>query len=179
MKMKPLATALLLATAALAAQAASFDLSSGPYTVQVFKTTGASFTDIYNFSVAGPSTAISGALTERFGSDNINIDWGDVPVVAIYGGWDASGGLLRPAYADPGTPAATITIASLVVPSHFSIAISGRPTGNGSSDAYPGVLGAYDLTIAAAPVPEPESYALMLAGMGVIGWLRRQRGSGR
>jgi hypothetical protein len=30
-------------------------------------------------------------------------------------------------------------------------------------------------TAALAPVPEPETYALLLAGLGVLGWVGRQR----
>lgn len=31
----------------------------------------------------------------------------------------------------------------------------------------------------AAPIPEPRTYALMLAGLGVLGFLARRRRSGR
>jgi hypothetical protein len=55
-------------------------------------------------------------------------------------------------------------------------------TGNGFV-LIPGVLHAYKATSAdlvgyAAPVPEPETYALLLAGLGLIGWhaQRRHRG---
>jgi hypothetical protein len=33
----------------------------------------------------------------------------------------------------------------------------------------------YDLTVAAAPVPEPETFALMLAGLGLLGWMERRK----
>jgi hypothetical protein len=29
--------------------------------------------------------------------------------------------------------------------------------------------------ITAAPVPEPESYAMLLAGLGLVGWAARRR----
>ena len=55
--------------------------------------------------------------------------------------------------------------------------------------ATPGLLTSLkvdDLTITAvaAPVPEPETYAMMLAGLAMIGWLNKlnrdsRRGSGR
>lgn len=34
---------------------------------------------------------------------------------------------------------------------------------------------ANDLTLA-MPVPEPETYAMMLMGLGLVGWMRRRRG---
>ncbi|MCH2241582.1 MAG: esterase-like activity of phytase family protein [Aquabacterium sp.] len=48
------------------------------------------------------------------------------------------------------------------------------------SNAYqllPGVLQAYTANISGytAPVPEPETYALLLAGLGCIGWAARRR----
>ena len=41
----------------------------------------------------------------------------------------------------------------------------------------PGVLHAYTADIAGytAPIPEPETYALMLAGLGVVAWVSRKR----
>jgi hypothetical protein len=52
----------------------------------------------------------------------------------------------------------------------------------GSTDGFaaiPGVLHAYkasaaDLAGYTAPVPEPETYALMLAGLGLVGWAARR-----
>ena len=47
----------------------------------------------------------------------------------------------------------------------------------------PGVLHAYkasatDLAGYTAPVPEPQTYALMLAGLGMLGWMTRRRSRG-
>jgi hypothetical protein len=51
---------------------------------------------------------------------------------------------------------------------------------NGTADgalggSYGGVLGTQ---VVAAPVPEPETYALMLAGLGVLGFIARRRKQG-
>ena len=52
-------------------------------------------------------------------------------------------------------------------------------TGAGFS-LIPGVLHAYkasaeDLAAYAAPVPEPETYTLLVAGLGLVGWQARRR----
>ena len=36
--------------------------------------------------------------------------------------------------------------------------------------------GSYQIQMSAAPVPEPESYALLLAGLGLVGAIARRRG---
>jgi len=38
-----------------------------------------------------------------------------------------------------------------------------------------GGLTAFDMQITAAPVPEPETYALLLAGLGIVGFIARRR----
>jgi hypothetical protein len=172
------ATAALLALAAGAAQAASFDLSSGPFSLNVDKAGTAEFTDVYDFSFSGASGFISGSIIEYRLSSAIDIDWGDVPAVAIHGGWGATGALLA-SYADPMTPTGSFVIEDLVVPNQFSIAIKGRAIGTGMSVFQPGIHGSYDLSIAAQPVPEPESYALMLAGLAAIGFIGVRRRSDR
>jgi PEP-CTERM motif len=168
------AAAALLSLAAGVAQAASFDLSSGPISLNVDKVGTAEFSDVYDFSFSGASGFISGSIIEYRLASAIDIDWGDVPAVAIYGGWGATGALLA-GYADPMTPVGSFAIEDLVVPSHFSIVIQGRAIGTGLSVYQPGIKGSYDLSIAAQPVPEPESYALMLAGLAAIGFIGVRR----
>lgn len=67
----------------------------------------------------------------------------------------------------------------------FAVASNGSVTTTPVSDAtgyslIPGVLHAYkvsaaDLASYTAPVPEPEAWAMMLAGLGLVGWAARRR----
>jgi hypothetical protein len=47
--------------------------------------------------------------------------------------------------------------------------------GGGAAGSYDGVL----QTIIPTPVPEPSTYALMFAGLGVVGWISKGRRSAR
>jgi len=42
-------------------------------------------------------------------------------------------------------------------------------------NGYPGVAGSYVVSLNVAPIPEPEIYAMMLAGLGVLGFVARRK----
>ncbi len=53
---------------------------------------------------------------------------------------------------------------------------AGRWNGSGTDVAVYSLRGSIDsVTIAAAPVPEPETYTMLLAGLGMLGWKVRGR----
>lgn len=53
---------------------------------------------------------------------------------------------------------------------------AGRWNGAGTDGAAYSLRGSIDsVTISAAPVPEPETYAMLLAGLGLLGWKARSR----
>lgn len=54
-------------------------------------------------------------------------------------------------------------------PGTYYLTVSGNATGS-SGGAFSGMINV-------SPIPEPETYALMLAGLGVVGFLARRRKS--
>jgi len=53
-----------------------------------------------------------------------------------------------------------------LAPGQYHIDVTGLVTGSG---------GQYSVGLQAVPVPEPETYALMLAGLGAVGFIARRR----
>ncbi|WP_310494770.1 PEP-CTERM sorting domain-containing protein [Dechloromonas sp.] len=54
---------------------------------------------------------------------------------------------------------------------------AGRWSQSGTSETAYSLRGSIDsVTIAATPVPEPETYAMLLVGLGMLGWKARRRG---
>lgn len=69
-----------------------------------------------------------------------------------------------------GTPADVISFDNVTVGSqHFQLIVAGTAIGTGPNS------GSYSFEIAAAPVPEPETYGLALAGLLVAGTLAKRR----
>ena len=61
---------------------------------------------------------------------------------------------------------------AVILPTAGSYALVIEGTTSGGGGIYTGWLGAL---VQATPVPEPESYALMLAGLGVLGFVAKRR----
>lgn len=72
---------------------------------------------------------------------------------------------------DPATGKLTVTTYGL--PAYTYDDIAADPLG--TSGLTPQIVSQFEVS----PVPEPESYALMLAGLGLVGWAARRRGKQR
>ena len=97
----------------------------------------------------------------------------------IYCTQNCSAGGSQGGYADP----LNFTVANATISQFASLSTSGSPTGYFAADALlvsganagaTGAVGAISPGVVAA-VPEPESYAMLLTGLGVMGAIVRRR----
>ena len=74
----------------------------------------------------------------------------------------------------PGDPSLIRTYRDVGATGKTSFLGLGPNGDSGCTNCYFGPIGSGAVDVA-APVPEPETYALMLAGLGVLGWASRRR----
>ncbi len=117
------------------------------------------FTDIYTFvNPATPNSTAYGTLinTSFMGYSNVTFTWADlngIPLLTTAVPWG------------PITfNAATLLPSSVTGP--LTLTVSGMSNGG----SYGG-----DINLLMAPVPEPETYAMMLGGLGIMAMLARRR----
>jgi hypothetical protein len=145
------------------AQATTVDAGTiGSYTTS-FSHTAGSFEDTINFSVTSPSV-LSGA------ANNLVLSFFNLSIYDIAGltvnVWNNS----HPnGTVNFGSFAGNNTSYTFNLPSAgaYHVDITGNATGTGG--------GLYGITLSAAPVPEPETYAMLLAGLGLMGGIARRR----
>lgn len=145
------------------AHASSFDLSLADFNTQATFTKPVTFLGSsaikYDFTYSGASDILlSLSLGELKQGSITDIDFTSITVVdstnTVVSSW---------------TPAAlaTFTLDSLPITSSFSLILEGKVLNKGH----------FDLSVGAIPavVPEPETYGLLLAGLGVVGLTAARR----
>lgn len=131
---------------------------SAPFSQTVTVAPGA-FLDRWNFTfpVTGGGASATAASLSLFDIFNIN-----GLQISLF----TSTGTLLGTGAQSGQSAALNNV-SLVGGQNYYYTVGGSATGSFG--------GAYNLTASASPVPEPETYALFLAGLAAIGFVARRR----
>ena len=159
------------------AQAATTDLSLGPFDIAVNKFSNSPFTDVYDFSFGTqPGGTISASAIEIKLGKFVDIAWNAQQAFSVYSGPGGSGTLLA-SFGDPGVSTGSFFVEDLPVGNNlFSLVLKGTAVGTGTSAFQPGLKGHYDLNVMAQPIPEPASMALMLVSLcGVAGTARMKK----
>lgn len=167
--------ALVLATASFGASPAfAADISSPPQGLSLVGTSayfgdsfginndGDTFMDQFTFNVFGQNHSLDAIVSSISRTASTGLD---ITSLALY----SSGGSLL----TTGTMASsgaqdiwTLSVESLAVGSYY-LQVSGTMMSNTS--------GSFGGSVMLNPVPEPETYGMMLAGLGVVGMLARRR----
>lgn len=161
MKLKTISAATLLALSSLAASAATFDLgtldSSAPDTssgVSSKFALNAVISDTWNFTLDTASLVSFGAqqsFTSMSGAiqnfSGVLVGYGSLLSITI-------------------PTQANLSWSGTLAAGTYSVDITGLSAAKNSQ---------YTATLSATPVPEPETYALLLAGLGVIGFVASRR----
>ena len=170
-KSQAILSALLLASAAFSAHAAdisnpietvTFDEDNASFFGAKFgsQNSGNSFSDKYSFT-----TSVAGTLT----GDVWAIGGGDTGGLSIndFSLFDANGSLLSGTQLSSGNiDNWNFSYANLAAGTYY-VQVAGNVLGNGASK--------YAANLALAPVPEPETYAMMLGGLGLLAFTARRR----
>lgn len=173
-KLFALAPLAVLALAAGQANAATYDL--GTLTGSAFTQTGGStasntgvlFEDAFTFSIGAKSTVFTNAVTSSFLGGAITGG-----VYSIYGA--GSDGLFH-TLDDVAVSPVAYTISGAQSPQSFVLNAGSYYIGV-QGKAWGPVVATYAVTASATalPVPEPETYALLGAGLGIVGFVASRR----
>ena len=118
------------------------------------------FSDTWAFQLADDGSTLTSALSVNF-SSFFHVSSGQY---AIYSGTVGGEAEKLDSWTFGGTP--EYNLVSLMSAGPYYLAVSGLADGSAG--------GHYVLNIA-APVPEPETYALLLAGLALVGFVARRR----
>ncbi len=175
MRFRTALAASLLALGSAGVPATTTDWGVHPDFKAVLGTVVGSFTDYFDFEITqAPAWLLSSTVVANNlhidGSHAFNIDFGNYEVYSV-------GGDLLPRTLDDTMltgasyhfdgSTGNVTHSLQLVPGEYYYKVSGDA--NGSQG------GLYLLTSAVNPIPEPETLAMYLAGLGVVGYLARRR----
>ena len=126
-------------------------------------TYGSSFSDVYTFDLSTASQSVGTTVTIDLSAGPLNFQLSNMAIKLT----DSTG---TTTYAMDNTMDASKTLqlsANLASGTGYRFLVTGDVTGN--------IGGGYAGVLAAAPVPEAETYAMMLAGLGLVGFMARRR----
>lgn len=159
--MKKTAVAFAIAAAVGSAGAMSVDFGTVTTTVGVSDVhVSGSFDDVYSFTLGSGTGALGGLVgLDLLGDLTLQYRFG-VGATPVWGSFSSS--FVVPSDPDTGAFSLSTTFSGLTAGTKYWVNLKGTAT-----DA------AYSVTL--APVPEPETYAMLLAGLGLMGAIARRR----
>ena len=124
---------------------------------------GSSFSDVYTFDLSTASQSVGTTVTIDLNVGQLNFELSNMAITLT----DSTGATT---YAMDNTMDASKALqlsATLASGTGYRFLVTGDVTGN--------IGGAYGGVLQAAPIPEAETYAMMLAGLGLVGFMARRR----
>lgn len=180
--MKRAAVALALAGVFGSAQAATvvltgsdfpYSLGTDPSAANIYSVThtSGSFNDVFTFNLSKVSDVVSGAVSLFLpgingAPSNYEITGGTLSLFSDPGGDGMAGTNTKVATVAFGSGNGTLAVNNVAAGSYFW-ELSGNAVGVHG--------GAYLYSTDTAPVPEPGTYAMMLAGLGLLGFIAKRR----
>jgi len=172
---KSLIAALVFATASLGSTAVmADDISQAPEALVLvdgsgffgdsfgMNNFGDTFADQFTFSVTGIEHNLDAIISSIAGTADTGLNITDLSVYTAAGVLVQSGSSLMTGINDVWTVSAD----NLAIGNYY-LQVSGSMAGDTS--------GSFGGAVMLAPVPEPETYGMMLAGLGLVGYLARRR----
>jgi hypothetical protein len=164
MKLKSILAASILAAGSFSAAAVTGPIVFGPFGNAAFdnRPDTASFVDVFTFVVPYALGEVTGSVTSSINNGK-DVDFSSISL-------SSSGGPTFAFTQNSGDPNEHWSLGSVVLSAgvQYMLTLTGTQAGNGG-------LGNYSGQMSVTAVPEPETYALMLAGLGVIGFIARRR----
>ncbi len=171
MNIKTLALAAALSLSALSASAATLYAGEINKTQQTFVEAG-DFTDVYLFKLDfTPPADVGFSFIEMKFKQYTDIAF---PQEAIKFGYGFDGDQVTDVFLSltptPGGVADQTSAEFVVDKKLFYMSVAGTTVGTGLQNK-----GSYSFEIVAAPVPEPQTYALAVSGLALVGWVASRR----
>ncbi len=174
-KTKSLVAALVFATASFGSSAVmAEDISQAPEALTLLDGSGFfgdsfamdnmgdTFSDRFTFAVTGVPHDLDAIISSISGSADTGLDITGLGVYSEAGALIANGTSLMSGMNDVWT----LSTDGLALGNYY-LQVSGSMVSDTS--------GSFGGAVMLQPVPEPETYGMMLAGLGVVGWMARRR----